>query len=233
MSAASAPAGARVWRGTGRRQRPIDSSVNEVGSRTFVCQRRPSSEDLCPRQRGARCRRAEADRPVDGAHGPQRGEEPQPLRHPRHRGRHADQGGRRRGGRGDRRGDDGPRVRRPRAAQGRVARRRPLGAPDRRGAGRLRRGRHRLRAGPDAQAREPRSRAAGPAVRRRRVLHDRRRRGRAPADALAHAGHQDGRRPARSCAASARPSTATTPSRSSCPPSSRSATRSTSRAIRR
>ena len=34
-------------------------------------------------------------------------------------------------------------------------------------------------------------------------------------------------------AASARPSTATTPSRSSCPPSSRSATRSTSRATRR
>ena len=34
----------------------------------------------------------------------------------------------------------------------------------------------------------------GPAVRRRRVLHDRRRRGRPPADALADAGHQDGRR---------------------------------------
>ena len=35
-------------------------------------------------------------------------------------------------GRGDRRRDDGPRVRRARAAQGRVAGRRPLRAPDRR-----------------------------------------------------------------------------------------------------
>ncbi len=43
-------------------------------------------------------------------------------------------------------------------------------------------------------AREPRPRAARPAVRRRRVLHDRRRRRRAPGDALADAGHQDGRR---------------------------------------
>src|SRR3954470_12775395 len=175
-------------------KRPIDPSVNEVGSRSFVCQRRPSSEDLCPRQRGAGCCRAEADRPVNGSHGSQWGEEPQPLRHPRDRGRDADQGGRRGRGRGDRRGDDGARVRGPRAAQGRVPGRRPLGAPDRRGAGRLRRGRHRLRAGPDAEAREPRSRAPGPAVRRRRVLHDRRGRGRAPADALADAGHQDGRR---------------------------------------
>ena len=100
-------------------------------------------------------------------------------------------------------------------------------------ARRLRRRRHRLRAGQDARAREPRPRPARPAVRRRRVLHDRRRRGRAPADAVADAGHQDGRRRTASCAASARPSTATTPSRSSCPPSSRSATRSTSRATRR
>ena len=53
---------------------------------------------------------------------------------------------------------------------------------------------------------------ARPAVRRRRVLHDRRRRGRPPADALAHAGDQDGRRRTARCAASARPSTATTPS---------------------
>ena len=69
----------------------------------------------------------------------------------------------------------------------------------------------------DAQAREPRSGAARPAVRRRRVLHDRRRRRRAPGDALAHAGDQDGRRPTARCAASARPSTATTPCRSACP----------------
>ena len=40
-----------------------------------------------------------------------------------------------------------------------------------------------------------RPRPARPAVRRRRVLHDRRRRGRPPADAVAHPGHQDGRRP--------------------------------------
>ena len=45
-----------------------------------------------------------------------------------------------------------------------------------------------------ARAREPRPRPARPAVRRRRVLHDRRRRGRPPADAVADAGHQDGRR---------------------------------------
>ena len=49
----------------------------------------------------------------------------------------------------------GPEIGRPRAAQGRLAGRRPLGAPDRRRARRLRRRRHRLRAGPDAQAREP------------------------------------------------------------------------------
>ena len=58
---------------------------------------------------------------------------------------------------------------------------------------------------------------ARPAVGRRRVLHDRRRRGRPPEDALAHPGHQDGRRRRARCAASARPSTATTPSRSTLP----------------
>ena len=46
-------------------------------------------------------------------------------------------------------------------------------------------------------------------------------------------GHQDGRRRTAPCAASARPSTATTPSRSSCPPSSPSATPSTSPATPR
>ena len=50
-------------------------------------------------------------------------------------------------GRRDRRRHDGPRVRRPRAAQGRLAGRRPLGAPERRGPRRLRRRRDRLRAG--------------------------------------------------------------------------------------
>ena len=84
----------------------------------------------------------------------------------------------------------GPESRRARAAQGRLARRRPLGAPDRRRARRLRRRRDRLRAGAGARAREPRPRPARPAVRRRRVLHDRRRRGRPPADAVADPGHQ-------------------------------------------
>ena len=45
-----------------------------------------------------------------------------------------------------------------------------------------------------AEGREPRPGPAGPAVRRRRVLHDRRRRGRAPRHAVAHPGDQDGRR---------------------------------------
>ena len=62
------------------------------------------------------------------------------------------------------------------------------------GARRLRRRRHRLRAGEGARDREPRPGPARPAVRRRRVLHDRRGRGRPPADAVADAGHQDGRR---------------------------------------
>ena len=63
-----------------------------------------------------------------------------------------------------------------------------------RGRRRLGRGRHRLRAGPDAAAREPRPGAARPAVRRRRVLHDRRGRGRASRHALPDAGDQDGHR---------------------------------------
>ena len=142
------------------------------------------------------------------------------------------EGGARRGRR-DRRRDDGPVERGPRAAQGGLARRRPLGPPDRRRARGLRRRRDRLRARADARARVARPRPARPAVRRRRVLHDRRRRGRPPADAVAHAGHQDGRRRRQAHAASARPSTATTPSRSRCRPSSPSATRSTSRATRR
>ena len=87
-----------------------------------------------PGQRGSGRRRPEAHRPVHGAHGPQRREEPQPVRHARHRGGHADQGGRRRRGRRGRRRDDGPRDRGARAAQGRLARRRPLGPPDRRRA---------------------------------------------------------------------------------------------------
>ena len=48
----------------------------------------------------------------------------------------------------------GPETRRARAAQGRLARRRPLRAPDRRGARRLRRQRHRLRAGQGARQAE-------------------------------------------------------------------------------
>ena len=77
-------------------------------------------------------------------------------------------------------------------------------------ARRLGRGGDRLRARAGAAAREPRPRAARPAVRRRRVLHDRRGRRRPSADAVADAGDQDGRRRAAACAASARPSTATT-----------------------
>ena len=68
------------------------------------------------------------------------------------------------------------------------------------------------------ESREPRPGPARPAVGRRRVLHDRRGRRRPPADALADPGDQDRRRPTASCAASARPSTATTRSRSSCRP---------------
>ena len=84
-----------------------------------------------------------------------------------------------------------------------------------------------------ARAREPRPRPARPAVRRRRVLHDRRRRRRAPADAVADAGHQDGRR--RGQAALRAPGGVRLRHRRGrrCPPSSRSATRSTSRATRR
>ena len=78
--------------------------------------------------------------------------------------------------------------------QGRVARRRPLGAPDRRRARRLGRGRHRLRAGEGARVRVARPGAARPAVGRRRVLHDRRGRGRPPEDAVADPGDQDRRR---------------------------------------
>ena len=49
----------------------------------------------------------------------------------------------------------GPEQRRPRAAQGRLARRRPLGPPDRRRARRLRRRRHRLRAGQTLERESP------------------------------------------------------------------------------
>ena len=139
---------------------------------------------------------AAVEKRIDSVHQadrPQRREEPEPVRHPRHRGRHAGEGGRRGGGRGGRGGDDGPGVRVPRAAQGRLAGRRPLGPPHRRGPGRLRLLRHRLRAGQGARGREPRPGAAGPAVGRRRVLHDGRHRGRPPEDALAHPGDQDGR----------------------------------------
>ena len=59
---------------------------------------------------------------------------------------------------------------------------------------RLGRLRHRLRAGQGARVRVARPGPAGPAVGRRRVLHDRRRRGRPPEDAVADAGHQDRRR---------------------------------------
>ena len=61
-------------------------------------------------------------------------------------------------------------------------------------ARRLGRGRHGVRAREDARAREPRPGAARAAVGRRRVLHDRSGRGRAPRDALADPGDQDGRR---------------------------------------
>src|SRR5207248_2309788 len=66
--------------------------------------------------------------------------------------------------------------------------------PDRRVARRLRRRRDGLRAREGARAGEPRPRPARPTVRRRRVLHDRRGRGRPPRDAVADTGHQDRRR---------------------------------------
>ena len=59
------------------------------------------------------------------------------------------------------------------------------------GLGRVR---HRLRARQGARVRVARPGAARPAVGRRRVLHDRRGRGRPPEDALAHPGDQDRRR---------------------------------------
>ena len=66
---------------------------------------------------------------------------------------------------------------------------------------RLRRRRDRLRPGQGARGREPRPGPAGPAVRRRRVLHDRRRRGRASRHAVADAGDRHGglRRAALKC----------------------------------
>ena len=80
------------------------------------------------------------------------------------------------------------------AQQGGGARRRPLGAPDRRRARGLGRGRHRLRAREGARGRVARPRPARPAVGRRRVLHDRRGRGRPPEDAVADPGDQARRR---------------------------------------
>ena len=129
------------------------------------CQRRPPSEDLRPRERGAGRGGPEADRPVDRPHGPRRREEPQPVRHARDRGRDAGRGGRCRRGRRDRRRHDGPVERGPRAAQGGLARRRPLRPPVRRRARRLRRRRDRAtRWREDARARVARPRPARPAV---------------------------------------------------------------------
>ena len=88
----------------------------------------------------------------------------------------------------------GPESAGARAAQGGRARRRPLGPPDRRRARGLRRLRHRLRARQGARVRAARPGPARPAVRRRRVLHDRRRRRRPPEDAVADPGDQDRRR---------------------------------------
>ena len=87
----------------------------------------------------------------------------------------------------------GPESGRPCSAQGRRARRRPLRAPDRWRPRGLRRLRDRLRPRQGARVRVARPGPSGPAVGRRRVLHDRRGRRRPPQDALAHAGHQ-GRR---------------------------------------
>src|SRR5829696_5594142 len=189
----------------------IDSSVNGVGN---ISRRRAGSaalataeaaspaqdqpqeklrEDLRPRERGARRSRREAHGPGLQAPRPLGREEPEPLRHARHRGRDADPRGRRGRRRRDRGRDDGPRVGLPRPAQGGIARRRPLRPPERRGARRLRRLRDGLRAGEGARVRVTRPRSARPAVGRRRVLHDRRGGGRPPEDAVAHAGDQDRR----------------------------------------
>src|SRR4051812_19316218 len=59
-----------------------------------ISEEREPSEDLRPGQRGAGRRRREADQFLDGAPGPERGEEPQPVRHACHRGGDAAQGGR-------------------------------------------------------------------------------------------------------------------------------------------
>ena len=126
---------------------------------------------------------------------PLRREEPQPVRHPRDRGRDADPRGRQGPGRRDRLGDDGPRVRRAGPPQGRCARRRPLDPPHGRGPCRVRRLRHGIRACEGARVRAAGPGAARPAVGRRRVLHDRRGRRGPPEDAVADAGDQDrGRR---------------------------------------
>ena len=135
-----------------RRSAPIDWSVNQLRVANIRARNGPPGlarcahcrprlvpkearlEDLRPGQRGAGRRGPEAHRPQHDAPRPQRREEPQPVRHPRDRGRDADQGGRRDRGRGGRRGDDGPRLSGPRAAQGGRARRRPLGPPLRRRA---------------------------------------------------------------------------------------------------
>ena len=162
--------------------RPIDSSVNAQRKIGVTDPRRSSrDEDMRLGQGGPGRRGRKAHRPLDGADGPQRREEPQPVRHARDRGGDADPRGRRGRGRGDRRRDDGPGERRARAAQGRLARRRPLGAPHRRRRSPAPTWRRPATRSPDARAREPRPGAARPAVRRRRVLHDRRGRRRAPA----------------------------------------------------
>ena len=92
----------RAFRARGRSRRLVRLTVSQRGTirrrshRTaFACLRRHHAvEDLRPGQRGAGRRRREAHRPVDGADGPQRREEPQPVRHARHRGGDAAQGGR-------------------------------------------------------------------------------------------------------------------------------------------
>ena len=227
-SLAGSPADFRPKRGKTRAPRPC-VVPGEPGRPRL--DRVPRDEDRRLRERGARRDRPQADRPGHEAARPLRRGGAERLRRERGRGGAAAEG---RDGRGrGRRPLDGPRARAQLAAQGARDGRRPRGPRHRRRRRRLRPRRHERRARAGARARGGRPRALRPAVvrlRRRRPLGGRRRAAAAP-------GHLAGRRAdaRRRLAdrASARPSSATTSSARRCRPSSRSPTRSTSRATRR
>ena len=79
-----AHAGDRGFHPRGHRRAPrlIDSSVNRatrVESRPTDPKELPENEDMRPGEGGPGRRRREENQSLDGAHGPQRGEEPQPV----------------------------------------------------------------------------------------------------------------------------------------------------------